>query len=93
MNIIGKLKSLIFGVKVGPMEKDTSHAVQQPKQMILQCDNTPQGMASEPRNVTIGKLQNAPSLVGKTVGELQSEPLSAWGNNDIIITAVRLKVE
>lgn len=85
MNIIGKLKSLIFGVKVEPVEQGTTHAVQQPKQMILQCDNTPQGMASEPRNVTIGKLQNAPPPVRKTVGELQSEPLSAWDNNDIIM--------
>lgn len=77
MNIIGKLKSLIFGVKVESVEQDTTLAVKQPKQMILQCDNTPQGMASEPRNVTIGKLQNAPSPAGKTIGELQSEPLSA----------------
>ena len=33
---------------------------------------------------TINEIQNAPSPVGKTVGELQSEPMSAWGNEDII---------
>ena len=34
--------------------------------------------------VTIAGTSNARSLVGKTVGELQSEPVSAWGNDDII---------
>lgn len=34
--------------------------------------------------VTIAETSNARSLVGKTVGELQSEPVSAWGNDDII---------
>jgi len=35
--------------------------------------------------VSIENLKNdKPSPVGKTVGELQSEPMSAWGNDDII---------
>lgn len=85
MNIIGKLKSFISGVKVEPVEQVATHAVPQPKQMIMQRDSNPQGIESEPRSLTMGKLQNVPSSIEKTLGELQSEPLSAWGNNDIIM--------
>lgn len=35
--------------------------------------------------MTIEDLKNnKPSPIGKTVGELQGEPMSAWGNDDII---------
>lgn len=30
------------------------------------------------------RMQNASLPIGKTIGELQDEPLSAWGNDDII---------
>lgn len=39
------------------------------------------GVEAETRELS--RAQNASSPAGKTVGELQSEPLSAWGNDDI----------
>jgi hypothetical protein len=35
-------------------------------------------------SVTTNKIQSTPSPARKTIGEMQSEPMSAWGNNDVI---------
>lgn len=45
--------------------------------------NTPTYATYDANQKMINELQNSPPT-GRTVGELQNEPMSAWGNDDII---------
>ena len=52
------------------LRKENNETASNPVRVILRGDGKPSKTVSEPRSVT--------------VGELQSEPMSAWGNDDII---------
>lgn len=66
------------------LRKENNETASNPVRVILRSDNKDQGVVSESTSITVGELQNAPQPVRKTVGDMQSAPMSAWGNDDII---------
>jgi len=72
------------------LRKENNETASNPVRVILRGDNKPIAMTSASNGKTINEMQNASSPIGKTVGELQSEPMSAWGKwgNVEIITGL-----
>lgn len=66
------------------LRKEKNESATNPVRVILRGNNKQLEAVSEPCSMTSDDIQNAASPVGRTVGELQSEPMSAWGNDDII---------
>ncbi len=65
------------------LRKENNETASNPVRVILRGGDKPTDATSDANRNTINELQIAPP-VGKTVGELQNEPMSAWGNDDII---------
>lgn len=66
------------------LRKEKNESASNPVRVVLRGDNKHMEDASTSNSNMINKMQNATSPAGKTVGDLQSEPMSAWGNEDII---------
>lgn len=69
------------------LRKENNETASNPVRVIVRGESKPADATSDANRNTINEMQNASSPIGKTVGELQSEPLSAWGkwgNIDII---------
>jgi len=65
------------------LRKENNESASNPVRVILRGYNKPMEGASTVNQMTINEQQNAPAPTRKTIGELQSKPMSAWGNDDI----------
>lgn len=66
------------------LRKENNEAALNPVRVVLRGDNSLLEMTSASDGQTTGEAQMSELPARKTVGELQSEPMSAWGNDDIV---------
>jgi hypothetical protein len=66
------------------LRKENNETASNPVRAILRGDNKPLEATSVANGRTTNEIKNVSSPIGKTVGEMQSEPISTWGNADII---------